>query len=334
MAVPPPLIRDLLDAMGEPTLLIEAERTVAANAAARELLGNGIVGNDVRLAVRHPVALEAILHARPAEFDVTGIGGPERSWSLTIRPLDGKLNLVRFTDQSAVRAAEKMRVDFVANASHELRTPLATIVGYAETLAEDGDLEADLRQRFGQAIHGEAKRMLRIVEDLMSLSRIEADRYRTPQDRISVAEIVRIAAENGRLLAEARDCRVAIEIASGLPDVRGDFAQLLQVLDNLLANAIRYGCNGRGATVMIGAAPAGSHVLLSVRDQGDGIPASHIPRLTERFYRVDAARSRDSGGTGLGLAIVKHIVERHRGRLEIRSRVGEGTEVRIWLPAA
>lgn len=329
-----PLVRALLDAMEEPGLIIEGQRTAAANPAARKLLGDQIVGNDVRLAIRHPVALDAILARRPATLGVTGIGAVDREWELSVRSLDRQLLLVRLTDKSALRAAEKMRVDFVANASHELRTPLATIIGYAETLTEEGELDPDMRRRFGHAIHGEARRMLRIVEDLMSLSRIEADRFIQPSERVSLQEVVRIACENGRHLAETRGCTIRVDLQEDLPEVAGDFAQLLQLTDNLVANAVRYGCGPKASEAVLSARSDGGMALLSIRDFGDGIPAAHIPRLTERFYRVDAARSRDSGGTGLGLAIVKHIVERHRGRLEIRSRPGQGTDVRAWLPFA
>ena len=328
----PPLVRALLDALEEPALLIEQEQTVAANAAARDLLGDDIAGQNVRLAIRQPQALRAILSGRSRDMEVRGIGGLERSWGLQVRSVGGGLTLVRLADRSALRAAEKMRVDFVANASHELRTPLATIIGYAETLAEDGELPAELQTRFGQSIHAEARRMLRIVEDLMSLSRIEADRFVAPSERVNVAEIVRLACENVRHLAESRGCRIETGIEDGLPDVHGDFAQLLQLADNLVANAVRYGCSARSPEVTVSARRDETAVLLSVRDQGDGIPAIHIPRLTERFYRVDDARSRDSGGTGLGLAIVKHIVERHRGTLTILSKPGEGTEVQVRLP--
>ncbi|CAA9531478.1 MAG: Phosphate regulon sensor protein PhoR (SphS) [uncultured Sphingomonas sp.] len=330
----PLLATSLLDALEEPALLVQRERTIAANAAALRLLGDSILGTDVRLAVRQPHALRAVLAARPADLEVSGIGGLERSWDLQVRPLEPDLLLVRLTDRSATRAAEKMRVDFVANASHELRTPLATIIGYGETLAEDGDFPSEHRSRFGRAIHDEARRMLRIVQDLMSLSRIEADRFVPPDGRLDLAEIARIAAENGRRLAESRGCRVVADVADGLPQVPGDFTQLLQLADNLVGNAVRYGCGPGSPEVLVGARQERDAVLLSVRDRGEGIAAVHLPRLTERFYRVDAARSRDSGGTGLGLAIVKHIVERHRGTLAILSKPGEGTEVQVRLPLA
>jgi len=333
MASLPPLVRSLLDTLEEPALLVDGGRTAAANRAALSLFGREIVSRDVRLAVRQPQALSAILAGRPADLEVAGLGGLERSWALQVRPVGDGLLLVRLSDRSATRAAEKMRVDFVANASHELRTPLSTIIGYAETLAEDGDLPEPLRRRFGESIHSEARRMLRIVSDLMSLSRIEAERFVAPSSRVDLGEVARVAVGNAEPLARTRGCTVELEVAGPAP-VTGDGAQLLQLADNLLGNAVRYGCSERSSVVTVDVSVNGREVVLSVRDRGDGIAAKHLPRLTERFYRVDAARSRDSGGTGLGLAIVKHIVERHRGRLDLRSKPGEGTEVVVTLPLA
>ena len=324
----------LLDAIEEPTLLIGDQRIAAANRSARELLGARIEGSDIRLAIRHPEALEHILDGRPGKIAMVGLGDADRPWELTVRPLANGMQLIRLSDRSAARAAERMRVDFVANASHELRTPLATIIGYAETLSEAGEIDPATRTRFGTTIHAEARRMLRIVEDLMSLSRIEADRFVVPQDRVSLEEVARIAAENGAPLAEARGCRIEVEVEPDLPPVAGDFAQLLQLADNLVANAIRYGCGPKNCVVTISAGRDDGNALFAVRDTGDGIAPDHLPRLTERFYRIDAARSRDAGGTGLGLAIVKHIVERHRGALEIKSTPGRGTDVLVRLAFA
>ncbi|MFC7536530.1 sensor histidine kinase [Sphingomonas sp. GCM10030256] len=334
MASPPPLVLALLNALEEPALLVSGEQTLAANPAATRLLGSQIAGRDLRLAVRHPRVLELVLPGRGGSVEVSGIGSAEQSWLVTATPLGGQLQLVRMSDRSAVHAAERARIDFVANASHELRTPLASIVGFSETLAEDGHLDRELRQRFGSNIHREAQRMLRIVEDLMSLSRIEADRFAAPRGRVSLEEAVDKAAEHGGRLAEPSACRVETEVEPGLPSVIGDAGQIGQLLDNLIANALRYGCPRAGSVVTVSARRDGSSALLSVRDRGEGIAPAHIPRLTQRFYRVDSARSRDRGGTGLGLAIVKHIVERHRGTLEIRSRRGEGTEVLVRLPFA
>ena len=324
----------ILDAITEPALIVRAQRTIAANHAARSLLGEAIIGRDLRFAIRHPLALDMILLGREAEIDVVGIGSADRPWHLSTQPLADGASLVRLIDRSAVQAAERMRTDFVANASHELRTPLATIIGYAETLAEDGVMADALRSRFGETICGEARRMLRIVEDLMSLSRIEADRFNPPDDLIGLQEVVRLAIEHAAPLLERRHCTIRPDLASDVPEVRGDFGQLLQLADNLIGNALRYGCNAQHCLIDVAVRREGPRALLVVRDHGDGIAADHIPRLTERFYRVDAARSRDSGGTGLGLAIVKHIVERHRGTIDIRSAPGKGTEVSVALPLA
>src|SRR5688572_1913385 len=327
-------VRALLDAIEEPALLVQDQRIAAANRSARELLGARIEGSDIRLAIRHPEALEHILGGIAGKISMVGLGGAERPWELAVRPLADGTQLVRLTDRSSARAAERMRVDFVANASHELRTPLATIIGYAETLSEAGEIDPATRTRFGTTIHAEARRMLRIVEDLMSLSRIEADRFVTPRDEVALDEVARIAAENGRLLAEARGCRTLVEVEPDLRPISGDFAQLLQLTDSLVANAIRYGCGPKDCEVTIRAGRERQGAFLAVRDTGEGIAPEHLPRLTERFYRIDAARSRDAGGTGLGLAIVKHIVERHRGSLEIKSTPGRGTEVMVRLSFA
>jgi two-component system phosphate regulon sensor histidine kinase PhoR len=334
--MPPPndLARAFIAALDEPTLIVEGSRTIAANGPARELLGQRIEDADVRIAIRHPEALATILSRDNGELELVGIGGAERPWLLTVRQIRQGLRLVRLIDRSAGRAAERMRVDFVANASHELRTPLATIAGYAETLAEDGEVDDKTRRHFGGTIHGEARRMLRIVEDLMSLSRIEAERFLAPRDAVDLAEVARLSADNARSLIERQSCAVELQLEGDLPPVLGDFAQLLQTADNLLANAVRYGCSRKDSRVIVEVRRDGDRALYAVRDHGEGIAPAHLPRLTERFYRVDAARSRDGGGTGLGLAIVKHIVERHRGALEIRSTPGGGTTVEVRLPFA
>ena len=327
-------MRALVDALEEPSLIVEGLTVSFANEAARSLLGSGIEGRDVRFAIRHPEALEQILGSRGGDIDATGIAEHGRPWRVIVRELGHGAVLVRLVDRSAAAAAEKIRVDFVANASHELRTPLSTLLGYAETLADDGELDPALRAKFTAVIRDEARRMLRIIEDLMSLSRIEADRFRAPPEVVSIAEVIETAAENSKLIAGPLQCEVEAEIAPALSPVRGDQAQLLQVLDNLLTNAVRYGCRSGPCRVRINAEQDGEWVSVTVTDNGPGIAREHLPRLTERFYRVDPARSRESGGTGLGLSIVKHIIERHRGTLEIKSTVGEGTSVIVRLPAA
>jgi two-component system phosphate regulon sensor histidine kinase PhoR len=332
VAASSPLPLTVLDGIDEPALVVTRGRVTAANRAARQLLGSQLVDRDVRLTIRHPLALDTIMAGRHAEIELVGIGTIDRPWLLQVRPLADQSVLVRLADRSDLRGAERMRTDFVANASHELRTPLATIIGYAETLAEEGPVDEAMRTRFGSTIEAEARRMLRIVEDLMSLSRIEADRYRAPDERVDLGEIARLSVEQAAPLAERRGCRIETAIPPGLPTIPGDFAQLLQLADNLLGNAVRYGCNERACLVTVSVGSSDGRLSFSVTDRGDGIRAEHIPRLTERFYRVDSGRSRESGGTGLGLAIVKHIVERHRGTLDIRSEFGRGTEVSVSLP--
>jgi two-component system phosphate regulon sensor histidine kinase PhoR len=323
-----------VDALDEPALVIEGLTVSFANGPATSVLGSAVEGHDIRLAIRHPEALELILGSSRGSVDVTGIGEPGRSWRVAVRDLGQGAALVRLIDRSATVSAEKMRVDFVANASHELRTPLSTVLGYAETLAEENDLPSDLRTNFGRTIRDEAQRMLRIIEDLMSLSRIEADRYLAPDNTVSIADVLNNAIANASHMRARGQCEFAVDISDELPPVRGDRAQLIQLFDNLLSNAVRYGCDKPGALVGIAATLSGRWITVTVTDHGPGIPREHLPRVTERFYRVDAARSRETGGTGLGLAIVKHIVERHRGSLEIKSTVGIGTAVSVTLPAA
>jgi len=329
-----PTERALVDALDEPSLIVSGAVIVAANPSARRLLGGQIEGRDLRLAIRHPQALDRILAHQPAEIDVTGIAEPGRSWRLIVRNLAANRALIRMIDRSEAVSAEKMRVDFVANASHELRTPLSTVLGYAETLTEETDLPSDLRTTFGRTIRDEARRMLRIIEDLMSLSRIEADRYIAPNENVSIEDVVGMAVANVSHMRVGAQCEIVVDLPEEVPSVRGDRAQLIQVFDNLLSNAVRYGCDRADSRIDVSATRNGRWITVSVADHGAGISRDHLPRVTERFYRVDAARSRESGGTGLGLAIGKHIVERHRGPLEIKSTVAVGTTVSVRLPVA
>ena len=326
-------VRLVIDSFDEPTIIVTGSRIAMANGPARKLLGEQIEGRDVRLAIRHPQALDLILGHRSGDIDVTGIAELGWAWRLLIKTV-GESVIVRMVDRSAGVSAEKIRVDFVANASHELRTPLATIIGYSETLADGDNLPEELRSSFSRTIGDEAHRMLRIVEDLMSLSRVEAHRFVKPTEEISIGEVIDAAVANTRFAADGRECRVTTRFDDNIPKILGDFDQLVQVFDNLLANAVRYGCATGDCAIAVSVMQAGGFVQVAVADQGPGIAREHLPRLTERFYRVDAARSRESGGTGLGLAIVKHIVERHRGSLEIMSELGIGTTVAVRVPTA
>jgi two-component system phosphate regulon sensor histidine kinase PhoR len=327
--------REIMGSLSEPMLLLSGGRVAAANPAALALLGEWIEGHDVRLALRHPAGVER-LSARQAgkvdEVELVGIGSPDRRWLMSVAALKDGFRLVHLSDRSAVLAAEQMRVDFVANASHELRTPLATLLGFIETLGDDEAAEDKaLRTRFLGIMHEEGKRMQQLIEDLMSLSRIEADRFRPPREPVDLVPLVDEVRAGCAQLLEERGNQVRLTVESRSTVVPGDRGQLLQLLRNLVVNAVKYGARGEEVGVAI-VDEGEATVRLTVSDRGEGIAPEHLPRLTERFYRVDAGRSRAEGGTGLGLAIVKHIVGRHRGRLEIKSAPGEGTQVHVLLP--
>lgn len=330
-----PLLQAVIDALAEPAFTVERGTIILCNAPARELFGEGIEGQDIRLAIRQPAAVDRLMgdaEGEPVTLDLIGLGEADRRWVMNIAPM-GDGFFVRLTDRSEAYAAERMRVDFVANASHELRTPLANLIGYTETIREEGpDLQPELRDRFLGIVYDEAKRMQRIVEDLISLSRIEAERFSALSDEVVLLPLIEVSRDNNRVMASERGTEIRIGGDADMPPVIGEGSQLLQVFDNLISNALRYGRPGAPVTVTVDR--SGSMARVAVQDEGEGIPAEHIPRLTERFYRVDASRSRALGGTGLGLSIVKHIVERHRGRLAIRSKVGEGTTVELLLPLA
>ena len=329
-----PPLGDVIEVIAEPVLVIAGNRVISANRAARTLLGQHILGEDVRIAIRHPAAAERLLNpaeATPgAPIHLVGLGTRDQRWEMRVRDM-GNRRVVHLTDRTGSYATERMRVDFVANASHELRTPLASLLGYVETLQEEAGEDGETRGRFLKIMHIEAQRMQRLIDDLISLSRIEAEKYRKPKDDIDLAALI----AEVRTELSASDGTRAGDIVAELaetPSVRGDRVQLSQLLHNIVGNAMKYGREGTPVTIRL--SPGNdAMVKISVTDEGEGIAPEHIPRLTERFYRVDSGRSRTLGGTGLGLAIVKHIVERHRGRLDIASGVGKGTTVTILLPA-
>jgi two-component system, OmpR family, phosphate regulon sensor histidine kinase PhoR len=231
-----------------------------------------------------------------------------------------------------------MRADFVANAGHELKTPLASLVGFIETLLGAARDDAAARERFLGIMRGEAGRMTRLVDDLLSLSRIELNEHVAPTSRVALTPLIEQVADALELRAADRGMRLSLAVPEDLPDVQGDEDELAQVFQNLIDNAIKYGKPQTEITIAARVAEqrpaANSLVRIAVTDRGDGIPSEHIPRLTERFYRVDTARSRELGGTGLGLAIVKHILKRHRGRLEISSTLGVGSTFTVVLQSA
>ena len=237
-----------------------------------------------------------------------------------------------------------MRSDFVANASHELRTPLTVIRGFVETLSGLGGEDLEAQARFLKTMGAEAARMSRLVDDLLSLSKIEQNEHVTPAERIQIADIIGGVIDALKPYAEERKVRLKATIEQDLPPVFGDRDQLSQLFTNLIDNGIKYG--GEDSELVIdvhyadkappGAGPlTGRHTIeVAIRDQGEGIPTEYLPRLTERFFRVDPARSRRLGGTGLGLAIVKHILRRHRGHITFESEMGAGTQVTVHFVAA
>ncbi|MFO1260174.1 MAG: ATP-binding protein [Sphingomonadaceae bacterium] len=335
-----PGFRNIIDGLSAPVLIIQNGKILTANAPAFTLLGNHILGEDVRIAIRHPAAAERLTSREmlntPAKIDIVGIGTRAQRWAMRIIPLDqnaGQQRLfVYLDDETDLHAAERSRGDFVANASHELRTPLAAILGFVETLQDpNAGGDAQTRSRFLSIIENEAKRMRQLVDDLMSLSRIEADKHRQPTELIAlpdlISEVVAVARQN---LGE-RGADIVIRPDRNLPQIMGDRTQIGQLLHNLINNSAKYGRPGTPITIIVRAVEP-TMVRLEVSDEGEGIAPDHLPRLTERFYRVDSGRSRSLGGTGLGLAIVKHIVERHRGRLDIHSEIGKGTSISVLLP--
>lgn len=328
---------EAMEGIIEPLLIIANDKVVRANRAALRLLGSHIVGEDVRVAIRHPAAAERLTNRAAAtggSINLVGLGQRQQRWEMRTAALSKGRIIVHLIDRTGSYAAERMRVDFVANASHELRTPLAALLGFIETLSDPtagGDQET--RERFLRIMFDEARRMQRLVDDLMSLSRIEAEKYELPDSPVNLADLVREVEQIFHERHGERGQDVVSRIDPGVPPVNGDHAQLSQLLHNLVSNSAKYGRPKTPITIALRRG-SGSMVTLSVTDESEGIHPDHIPRLTERFYRVDSGRSRVMGGTGLGLAIVKHIVERHRGRMDINSKLGRGTTISVHLPPA
>lgn len=332
-----PQLQAFIDASADAILMVENARVSAANQVALRLLGSKIVGQNVRVAFRHAGAIERLSDPDAQHsghpIRLTGIGQKGQLWDMRIQAMGPGQKIVHLADRSGTQAAEKMRVDFVANASHELLTPLAAIKGFIETLDDPaaGD-DPTTRTRFLGIMAQETDRMQALVRDLMSLSRIEAEKYELPQTPVDFAHIIVETVNHIRTSQKARGADVSMDITADLPPVTGDAGQLRQLASNIINNAMKYGRHGTPVVVSLMLSRSGAMLNFTVADEGDGIAPEHLPRLTERFYRVDAGRSRLVGGTGLGLSLVKHIVERHRGHLEIRSVVGKGSTVSVLLP--
>ena len=322
-------IAELIEHSFTPLLVTDRNKIAVANSTARGMLGNHIVGQDVRMTFRQPEAIALIAGNRNGSAIVRGLVRRRDIWRVNRQSIGGELAVVELINQTAEADISRAHTDFVANASHELRTPLASIIGYVETLSDDADnIDRATSDRFLTRIKQEASRLQSLVSDLMSLSRVEAEKHDLPDKVFDLGPTVERAAREGA--GPDRLNRLDLKVERALP-VRGDEQQIEQLVRNLVDNAMKYGASDKPVTV--GLEKIGDNqVQLSVQDRGEGIAPEHLPHLTRRFYRTDPGRSRASGGTGLGLAIVKHIVERHRGRLDIESTVGVGTTVTVRLP--
>lgn len=316
---------ELVEPFSVPVLMLDGQRIAAANAAAREALGPHIVGQDARVALRHPEAI-TLLDKPQGSAMVRGLTGARSIWQVRRVSIDQRFSLIELVNRTAEADISRSHTDFVANASHELRTPLASIIGYVETLADpDAKVDPATAARFHATVLRESRRLQSLVEDLMSLSRIEAEKHDLPRERIDLGLLA--ASIGSEVASNIGEERITVDVTEA--EVTGDRQQLDQVIRNLIDNALKYGDPAQ--PVHISVARDGGEAVLAVADRGEGIHADHIPYLTRRFYRTDPGRSRAAGGTGLGLAIVKHIVERHRGKLDITSKLGEGTTVTVRL---
>ncbi len=341
------LLRALVAGLPDPVVALDRDgRVLALNERARALAPALRQGEPVSFALRMPDLIEAIGRAMTGEeqrvvyFERVPM---DRWYETVVMPVKREPNatqpdlvLMTFHDLTPLRRVEEMRADFVANASHELRTPLAALLGFIETLQGSAREDPKARERFLAIMQEQARRMARLIDDLLSLSRIELNAHRRPDTPVDLVPIVRQVVDGLETLARDRGVAVNIEAASALT-VLGDHDELVRIFENLVENALKYGAAGRRVDIKLGlgtSADGEPEALVSVRDYGPGISPEHLPRLTERFYRVDVTESRAQGGTGLGLALVKHILNRHRGRLTIDSAPGAGATFTIHLPTA
>ena len=333
----------VIDALPEALFVLDARRRIMhANLAAEDIFGDELAGRDLAQVLRNPRLLKAVetclADGQRSETEIEIMSPVVRTLEAHVRRLPhqgagGEALLLTLQDFTAIRRAEQMRVDFVANVSHELRTPLTSLGGFVETMQTVAKDDPAAQERFLAIMATETLRMNRLVEDLLSLSRIELEEHTPPEDPVALRPIIESVMDLlAPVVAEYRTT-VSLELPDDLPPVTGDADQLAQVVRNLLENAVKYG--RAGGCVQIRAriqGRQGSQIALAFQDDGEGIPRDMQYRLTERFFRVEKARSRKVGGTGLGLAIVKHIVNRHRGRLQIESDVGKGSTFTVHLP--
>jgi two-component system phosphate regulon sensor histidine kinase PhoR len=326
---------DIVDAAPDACIITDkAGIVIAANRLALDALQVRAINLPFPSVFRSARVSSAISDVRasgqPVYVETEVFGKATTVYGVHIAPLGNDRHLLlSFRDLTSEQRIEKMRSDFVANASHEMRTPLASIIGAIETLQGAARNDAKARETFLATMLSQANRMKRLIDDLLTLSHIELNEHIRPEPVVDLVEIARQA--SGNLSAVARQLNVKVTTHAVAPVlVRGDSDQLLQVAQNLLENALKYGADG--GLVEITCSSSEGKGTISVKDHGIGIEEIHIPRLTERFYRVNTQQSRARGGTGLGLAIVKHIIARHHGRLSIQSKPGQGSTFSISIP--
>jgi two-component system, OmpR family, phosphate regulon sensor histidine kinase PhoR len=349
----------IIDSLPDALLAVDQELLVLeTNQAARSLLGEGLRGRNIGLSLRRPAALQAIEEAlekdETVSLDLSLLTPGEQFFVMQVIPLthisDREVQapisndlvggaVVILHDVTTQRRSEQMRADFVTNASHELRTPLASLVGFIETLQTSAADDAEARTRFLDIMARESGRMSRLIDDLLSLSRIELDEHIQPVGTVLVDQVLKTVGEMLEQRALDHQMTIEIKLPNDLPPIRGDADQITQVFQNLVDNAIKYGEENSVIEVKGHAVDRLSEtglpgIAIEVINQGDVIPVALVPRLTDRFFRVDSARSRTLGSTGLGLAIVKHIVSRHRGTLSVKSDDVSGTKITVSLPIA
>ena len=342
---------DILQALPHPAVLLtNSGLVVAYNAMAREHWDNLHRGGHISSSIRQPVLLDAVsaisAGAKPSTVNYTERVPVERRIEATVAILeashradpDGPAILVSLRDLSEQERLNQMRADFVANASHELRTPLASLLGFIETLQGPARQDKNAQERFLGIMGEQAQRMTRLIDDLLSLSRVEMNVHLHPTELVDLRETVAHVTEALSPVAKEAGMKLATKMPKDRVFVRGDRDELVQLMQNLVQNAIKYGRKkgkiGVSITRLPGNGDKRNRVSVAVKDDGPGIAPDHLPRLTERFYRVDVTSSREKGGTGLGLAIVKHIVMRHRGDLQITSEPGMGSTFTVVLEEA
>lgn len=331
----------LLAHLPDPILLVGPNGFVhEANAAARTLLPMLRLGQHLSYGLRAPDILDALAAVQPGnsvnvEYRVRAPA--ERTFDVQVTALPSARGeaadiMLFFRDLTAARRLERMRVDFVANVSHELRTPLASLIGFIDTLQGAARDDAVARDRFLEIMREQAWRMTRLIDQLLSLSRIELREHVAPNTPADLRSLVTQIVDTLTPIARERGVEISLEAPDEPCTILGDRDEILRVVENLIENALKYGESGGRVDVSL--ARGSGTIELSVRDYGPGIAHEHLPRLTERFYRVDVSASREKGGAGLGLAIVKHIVNRHRGRLKIQSAAGQGATFTVLIPTA